>query len=1180
MDSPALELLLRCAKAFDAGNLQLADDLLKRIWNLADDESNEKQSKVVKYFAEALVRRAYQLHSTISFVNLHLHPPFVPVYISKEFWRVIDNGKKKLHLIDFWLPEESRYEGIIDAFDVVRVSVILPVFLKNISYVRNKIEEFITEHNEIELKEVYANNLGEVDLSILDLERREDEAVVVLYSYKLHKLIAEPGAMKRELSKLGQIKPDIVIIEEADADHNDSNFLVRLKNSFQYYSDALRVHSLQMEKYQRREIHNIVGCEGRDRIIRHQTLDQWRSHLLAAVFRPISCWDQYRLPSYLHKDGECLVTTTRSRSIRFTSFWELRDSEDHFNRISDKFEQAFDPSLPAKDMVQPLQFDQKAFYLNQLAAFAEIYDMLEEVCLRNDLPKALTWACGANVSEIMSDPCKKQTLLIQSTFCYSNGYTWLDKDRHQQMQFMVEKALQSSEHFHFEKNLPLSDNGYEYEVDPDHVYVYDNWFLDHAAVAICLQNNHNIDDVYVVEFFLPKIETELQETISLALRIFNDFKNMKKKFVRVRSQLKGLNEQEGVIPNFQTPLPISPPMLHEQGSREPTFYPGHNLLKKQSAKRIGQKAQSAKRRKSSSVWHEFTEKQDGVGNIRAVCAHCGKDFDGSSKKGTTHLRNHSKSCKLRAAKVIEQLTVPIGRGDSKNENAHEVPSSFDPPKIGDSTTRDTNERNSMFDQERSRLDFARMIIKHRYPLDMAEQEYFRTFLKNLQSEFEFQSREIILSHIDRIYVEEKEKLHRYFNQLACNFSLTISLWKDNLGKNAYCCLIAHFIDDDWELRKKILAYKSVEHIYDTGILTGIIRSSISEWNMGSKICSITMDNSSFNDDMVQQIKENCLNDQGSLLSRHFFIGCSLISDGFREIYDKLDGALKSREIFCQLEKIDDSFRLNPSMEEWDKVVALHGCLKGFHDILSSLEGTQTLTSNLYFYKLCNIYKKFLHLEKSNYPFVRLMKGKFDCYWSLCNLVFAVAAVLDPRLKFEFVEFSYNEIYGRESQMQWNRFHKVLTDVYYEYANKYSRNLTTSDSAFGDSSTRQNTQVAHDCILDAFSKFESANKFKRVASWKSELDRYLDEMRLPLDGEFFDILQWWRVNSERFPTLGRMARDLLAIPVSVVPPCSNFSDPAYSKLNAGDMEALMCSQNWLEMEKESKSHSNCLDTLFA
>ncbi|XVF65672.1 hypothetical protein PTKIN_Ptkin09bG0268500 [Pterospermum kingtungense] len=1013
--------------------------------------------------------------------------------------------------------------------------------------------------------------------------------------------------------------------------------------------------------------------------------------------------------------------------------------------------------------------------------------MLEEVCLGYDLPVALTWA---NVNEIMY---KKHTLFLQTTFCYPSDL-WVDERK----QFIAGKALQSSEHFHFEENFPLLGKKYD-------------------AVAICLENNYKIDDVYVVEFLLPKMEKELQEPKSLALRIFNDLKNMKKKFVTVRSQLKGLNEQEEVIPNFHTPKhplqlllndeqmssnqsrvgdcsgcgekvsapsfscvecwfyihqkcaeapleiyhpyhagdhplvlqkfpsyrerricdfcdkrcvrffyhcscdldfhikcalftydiaekklkelehvalkdplispenngeqiqklgtcyacwepiekyayfspdcgfnlhkkcadlplkindvghehplalqfnserpiceicqrqiraagfkyccspcnyfihidcvllppnfevknhqlqvlllneqevipifdpprPMSPPVLHEQGSGGKTSVEKvkkdvNNLLKKQSKER----------RKSSLVWDEFSKKQDGVGNIRAICAHCKKDFDGSSKKGTTHLRNHLERCKLKAAKIKDQQqTFPVGSGDSKNESAHEGNSSFDLAKRDDSTTRDSNERNSMFDQERSCVDFARMIIKHQYPLDMAEQEFFKTFVKNLQPEFKFhESQAIILSDIHRIYVEEKEKLHRYFNQLACNFSLTVSL------KNAYCCLIAHFIDDDWELNKRILAYKSVEQMYDTGILTGIIWSSISEWNMGSKICSITVDNSSLNDDIVQQIKENCLTNQGSLLSCHCFIGCTVISDGFREIYDKLNGALKSREIFCQLEKIDDSFRLNPSMEEWKKVVALHSCLKGFHDTISSLEGSQSLTSNLYFYKLCNIYKKFLQLEKSNYPFFRLMKGKFDCYWSLCNLVFAVAAVLDPRLKFEFVEFSYNEIYGRESQMQLTRFHKVLMDIYYEYANKFPRNLTTSASAFGEfnSSTRQSTQVADDCILDCFSKFESANNFKKVASWKSELDRYLDEMRLPLDGEFFDILRWWRLNSERFPTLGRMARDLLAIPVSVVPPCSNFSatiiNSASSKLNAEDMEALMCSQNWMEMQK--------------
>ncbi|MBA0817313.1 hypothetical protein Gohar_025564, partial [Gossypium harknessii] len=105
-----------------------------------------------------------------------------------------------------------------------------------------------------------------------------------------------------------------------------------------------------------------------------------------------------------------------------------------------------------------------------------------------------------------------------------------------------------------------------------------------------------------------------------------------------------------------------------------------------------------------------------------------------------------------------------------------------------------------------------------------------------------------------------------------------------------------------------------------------------------------------------QIKETCVRDQGSLSSAHWFISCNFLEDGSREMYsilhkfresieyvtetthgrlkfqeavdqlesefDILASALKSREIFCQLEQIDGNFKLNPSMEEWEKAIAL------------------------------------------------------------------------------------------------------------------------------------------------------------------------------------------------------------------------------------------------------------------
>ncbi|MBA0875385.1 hypothetical protein Goshw_005067, partial [Gossypium schwendimanii] len=483
-----------------------------------------------------------------------------------------------------------------------------------------------------------------------------------------------------------------------------------------------------------------------------------------------------------------------------------------------------------------------------------------------------------------------------------------------------------------------------------------------------------------------------------------------------------------------------------------------------------------------------------------------------------------------------------------------------------------------------------MVIKHQFPLALVGQEAFKNFVKGLQPMFEFQSRDKLLSDF---YKEKKREVRQGFDKLACKFNLRVTLWKNGLGKTAYCCLIAHFIDDDWKLKMKILAFKTLKHIYDTKALSEMIQRSVSEWNLDEKIYSITMDDPSLNEEMFQQIKETCVRDQGSLSSAHWFISCNFLEDGSRDMYsilhkfrgsieyvtetthgrlkfqeavdqvklqggkslddlsfklesefDILTSALKSREIFCQLEQIDGNFKLNPSMEEWEKAIALKSCLKCFNDI----KGTQSISVSLYFPMLCDIYKKFLQLEKSNHSFLTLMKRKFDRYWSLCNLELAVASVLDPRLKFKIVELSYNVIYGHDNKMQLNEFHKVLTDVYWKYTNG-ARNSIPSTSILGDSNSLT-TETANDCILDSFNNF--------LPSWKSELEDYLGESEpaLPLDG---DILGWWRVNSLRLPTLAKMARDHLALLVSVSMPCSVVSamitHSSYNSLDPDSMEAL-------------------------
>ncbi|KAK8307853.1 hypothetical protein V6Z12_D02G014200 [Gossypium hirsutum] len=869
----------------------------------------------------------------------------------------------------------------------------------------------------------------------------------------------------------------------------------------------------------------------------------------------------------------------------FLSAWKPKVGDGHYNSNSTnhKFGQGFNPNpLPR----QPLQPFLEGLILNRLAALAEIYDISKDLCCKYKLSLALTWAAKVNnMNETISDLNKKRAFSIQRNSCYvkdGDAYYFMEDYEHTCWgPSIIKKEFESRDGYHFEPSLTKVE---------DLRYLDLDYYNIDVAVAICLQNRHTSDKVYIVEFFWPPTEKfywptiEIEKSISLTLRIFNDLKHMKTKFVAVKIQgteigsqkevisnistlrglqaaeeteevqaveINGVDVERGVDSNFPSPMPthssskvVAAPFNTPEGP--------HNQTVKANKEKLPETTQ---RMLTSTVWKHFDRLLVG-GEQVAKCKHCPKVLTGSSNSGTTHLKNHLNVCQ-------------------KEQN-----------------------------QERSRLNFVKMIIKHRYPLDMADQEFFKNFVKDMQPMFEFESKDIS-SYIRSIYREEKEKLQLYFNKLASKFNLTVSLWKNNSGKTAYCCLIAHFIDDSWELKMKTLGLRTLEHINDTKAVGGIIQSLVSEWNIGSKVCSITVDNSFLDNSMVQQIKENCLSNLVSLSSTHWFINCTLLEDGFREMDDLLfnlkksieyvtetkhgrlkfqeavdqvklqdgkswddlslklesdfgilDSALRSREIFCKLEQIDGNFKLNPSMEEWENAAALQSCLRCFDDI----KGTQSLTVSLYLPQLCDIYKKFLQLEKSNPSFVTLMKRRFDHYWRLCNSALAVASVLDPRLKFKVVEFSYILIYGHDSKVQLNTFRELLTNVYNEYANE-TKNQTTSASVLDDINW-----LGNNSIWDSFSKFVTANE----ASSKSELELYLDEPLLPMDGEIFDILGWWCDKSQKFPILAKMARDFLAIPVSIFTPCSNIkatiNNPAYNILNPESMEALVCSENWLESPK--------------
>ncbi|CAA7025804.1 unnamed protein product [Microthlaspi erraticum] len=119
------------------------------------------------------------------------------------------------------------------------------------------------------------------------------------------------------------------------------------------------------------------------------------------------------------------------------------------------------------------------------------------------------------------------------------------------------------------------------------------------------------------------------------------------------------------------------------------------------------------------------------------------------------------------------------------------------------------------------------------------------------------------------------------------------------------------------------------------------------------------------------------------------------------------------------------------------------------------------------------------------------------------------------------------------------------------------------------------------IGDGFSDFELyISEVGSHQQMKSELDQYLEESLIPRSQDF-EILGWWSLNRTKYPTLSKMAADVLSLPFCTVSPDSVFDtevkkmDNYRSSLQHVTLEALFCAKDWFKHGSSTSTSENNL-----
>lgn len=576
-----LNKLLASAKAIEDGDLNLAESVFKEIKCLNDANTSTATRKLVRFYAEALIRRLYKLYprnptplapSTDSYyIRCWRFLPFVWFAEKSSHHSILDAvvGKKKVHVINFSNMEFNMLIRDLMRDLVKQVGSGLSFQVTNIRPKLSNNEEYLQEMDRVlaleaktlrltdfKLDHVFANTAAGIVESTLNLKRTsEDEAIVVKWEFELHKLILVPGALEKVLSKLKELRPEIMVIVEQEANHNSPDLLNRLAQSFPYYSSVFDSVEKDTTEYDlenkiswemdfRRQITNVVAREDIQHAERHETQAWWRDQLRRSGFHPVRQWFNH-IRGFLFSDlaqytiegkNGCPLLRRYTVPLVITSAWkpELAQSDggsdnkenvgspesmslglelNDLSIIQNDCEEEGDPTIMREGNV----WSSECPSINEIAASAEIFDISEYVCHVYKLPLALTWISDGREPTKNSEG--KNVLRVEDTACYINdlGATEFveicaefDLD---EGQGVAGKALLSDIYF-------VPDVS---ELDPaDYPFFYEAWeFGLHGAVAIKLRSTYRSSVDYIIEFFLPSKMREISEKQLLVNKILS-----------------------------------------------------------------------------------------------------------------------------------------------------------------------------------------------------------------------------------------------------------------------------------------------------------------------------------------------------------------------------------------------------------------------------------------------------------------------------------------------------------------------------------------------------------------------------------------------------------------------------------------------------------------------------------
>ncbi|XP_015883071.1 zinc finger BED domain-containing protein DAYSLEEPER isoform X1 [Ziziphus jujuba] len=459
-----------------------------------------------------------------------------------------------------------------------------------------------------------------------------------------------------------------------------------------------------------------------------------------------------------------------------------------------------------------------------------------------------------------------------------------------------------------------------------------------------------------------------------------------------------------------------------------------------------------------------------------------------------------------------------------------------------------------------------------------------------------------------VFRSMQEDIRASLVQVSSKVSVTLDFWT-SYEQIFYMSVTCHWIDENWSFQRVLLDICHIPYPCGGAEIYHSLSEVLKMYNIENRVLSCTHDNSqsaihachSFKEDLDRQkagpfcfipcaartlslIIDDGLRTTKPIISkiREFVLGLNASSElsedfvrlttacqegswkfpldasarwsGNYQMLDIVRKAGKSMDAVIMKYKETLGSRMLLSSAEKNAVSLVHEYLEPFYKTTNNICTNKVPTIGLVLFFMDHISEMIAACrETRHYPdwlknSAEDMAKKARSYNNqVCNIFTYMTAILDPRIKVELIPESLNS----ENFLEEARTHFI-------------RNYSTSH--FPSMTGGYGAQEIEDGGSVSFAE-EIARKKRRasMSSATDELTQYLSEPPAPIPT---DVLEWWKVNSTRYPRLSVMARDFLAVQATSLAPeeifCGKGDEIVRQRfcMPHNSTQSLLCIRSWI------------------